>query len=93
MGLSGVLMLKLVPVTEVKRRATDVIASLKKTREAVMVTEHGREAAVMVDVATWNSLQKRLEVLDLVAKGVADLRAGRVVSQEDAKLRLARFAR
>ncbi len=86
-------MLKLVPVTEVKRRATDVIASLKKTREAVMVTEHGREAAVMVDVATWNSLQKRLEVLDLVAKGVADLRAGRVVSQEDAKLRLARFAR
>jgi len=85
--------LKLVPVTEVKRRATDVIASLKKIREAVMVTEHGREAAVMVDVATWNSLQKRLEVLDLVAKGVADLRAGRVVSQEDAKLRLARFAR
>ena len=85
--------MKLVPVTEVKRRATDVIASLKKTREAVMVTEHGREAAVMVDVATWNSLQKRLEVLDLVAKGFADLRAGRVVSQEDAKLRLARFAR
>jgi prevent-host-death family protein len=86
-------MLKLVPVTEVKRRATEVIASLKKTRAAVMVTEHGREAAVMVDVATWNSLQKRLEILDLVAKGVADLRAGRVVSQEDAELRLARFAR
>ncbi len=76
-----------------KRRATEVIASLKKTRAAVMVTEHGREAAVMVDVATWNSLQKRLEILDLVAKGVADLRAGRVVSQEDAELRLARFAR
>lgn len=90
---SGVPMMKLVPVTEVKRRATEVIASLKKTRAAVMVTEHGREAAVMVDVATWNSLQKRLEILDLVAKGVADLRAGRVVSQEDAELRLARFAR
>lgn len=93
MELSGVPMLKLVPVTEVKRRATEVIASLKKTRAAVMVTEHGREAAVMVDVATWNTLQKRLEILDLVAKGVADLRAGRVVSQEDAELRLARFAR
>ncbi|MBI1752714.1 MAG: type II toxin-antitoxin system Phd/YefM family antitoxin [Acidobacteria bacterium] len=50
--------MKLVPVAEVKRRATEVIASLKKTRAAVMVTEHGREAAVMVDVATWNSLQK-----------------------------------
>lgn len=84
--------MKLIPVAEVKRRATEVIASLKKTRAAVMVTEHGREAAVMVDVATWNSLQKRLEVL-LVAKGVADLRAGRVVAQEDAKQRLARFAK
>jgi prevent-host-death family protein len=86
-------MMKLVPVTEVKRRATEVIASLKKTRAAVMVTEHGREAAVMVGVETWNLLQRRLQILDLVAKGVADLRAGRVVSQEDAKARLAKFAR
>ena len=85
-------MMKLVPVTEVKRRATAVIASIKKTRSAVMVTEHGREAAVMVDVETWNSLQRRLEILDLVAKGIADLRSGRVTPQEDAKLRLARFA-
>ncbi len=84
--------MKLVPVTEVKRRATAVIANLKKTRSAVMVTEHGREAAVMVDVETWNSLQRRLEILGLVAKGIADLRSGRVTSQEDAKLRLARFA-
>ena len=86
-------MLKLVPVTEVKRRATEVIANLKRTRGAVMVTENGREAAVMVDVATWNSLQRRLQILDLVAKGVADLRAGRVTSQEEAKASLARFAR
>jgi len=86
-------MMRLVPVTEVKRRATEVIASLKKTHGAVMVTDHGREAAVMVGVDTWNSLQRRLQILDLVAKGVSDLRAGRVISQEDAKVRLAKFAR
>ncbi len=86
-------MLKLVPVTEVKRRATELIAGLRKTGLAVMVTEHGREAAVMVDVDTWNNLQRRLEILDLVAKGVTDLRAGQVTSQADAKARLARFAR
>ena len=86
-------MLKLVPVTEVKRRATEVIAGLKQSRLAVMVTEHGREAAVMVDVETWNTLQRRLEILDLVAKGVTDLRAGQVTTQPEAKARLARFAR
>jgi prevent-host-death family protein len=85
-------MMKLVPVTEVKRRATEVIASLKKNQGAVMVTEHGREAAVMVGVDTWNNLQRRLQVMDLVAKGVADLRAARIISQEDAKARLAKFA-
>ncbi len=84
--------MKLVPVTEVKRRATEVIASLRKSQGAVMVTEHGREAAVMVGVEAWNKLQRRLQVLDLVAKGVADLRAGRIISQEDAKARLAKFA-
>jgi len=86
-------MLKLVPVTEVKRRATEVIAGLKKSRSAVMVTEHGREAAVMIGIETWNDLQRRLVILDLVAKGVTDLRAGQVTSQEEAKARLARFAR
>jgi len=86
-------MMKLVPVTEVKRRATEVIAGLKASHGAVMVTENGREAAVMVDVATWYNLQRRLQILDLVAKGASDLRAGRVTSQEDAKARLARFAR
>jgi len=86
-------MLKLVPVTEVKRRATDVIAAMRKSGKAVMVTEHGREAAVMVDVDTWNSLQRRLEILDRVAKGLSDLQAGRVTSQEGAKARLSRFAR
>ena len=86
-------MLKLVPVTEVKRRATEVIAGLRKSRSAVMVTEHGREAAVMVGIETWNDLQRRLVILDLVAKGVTDLRAGQVTSQEEAKARLARFAR
>ena len=85
-------MLKLVPVTEVKRRATEVIAALKKSGKAVMVTEHGREAAVMLDVNTWNNLQRRLEILDLVAKGLSDLQAGRVTSHEAAKQRLARFA-
>lgn len=86
-------MLRLVPVTEVKRRATEVIADLKKSREPVLVTEHGREAAVMMHVDTWNAMRRRLEILDLVAKGVVDLRAGRVVSQADAKQRLARFSR
>ena len=86
-------MLKLVPVTEVKRRATEVIAAMRKSGKAVMVTEHGREAAVMLDVATWNSLQRRLQILDLVAKGLNDLQAGRVTTQEAAKTRLARFAR
>jgi prevent-host-death family protein len=85
-------MMKLVPVTEVKRRATEVIADLKKFHSAVMITDHGREAAVMVDVKTWNGLQRRLQILDLVSKGVADLRAGRVISQEEAKARLAKFA-
>jgi prevent-host-death family protein len=86
-------MLKLVPVTEVKRRATEVIAALKKSGKAVIVTEHGREAAVMVGMETWNNLQRRLEILDLVAKGIGDLQAGRVIAQEAAKARLARFAR
>jgi len=74
-------------------RAAPALANLSKTHGAGMVTQNGRGAAVLVDGATWNSLQRRLQILKRVAKGVSDLRAGRVTCQEDAKATLARFDR
>ena len=52
------------PVTEIKRHATEIIDQLRLDRVPVLITEHGKEAAVMLDVATYKGMLHRLELLE-----------------------------
>lgn len=79
------------PVTEVKRKATQIIARLRKDRVPVLITERGRSAAVLVDVESWDDLQRRLAVLEGIARGERAFAEGRVVSHAQARKRLARW--
>jgi prevent-host-death family protein len=79
------------PVTEIKRRATEVIHQLQQDRVPVLITEHGQSAAVMLDVETYEEMQRRLELLEGVARGERAYAEGRVVSHGAAKKRLGRW--
>ena len=81
----------LTPVTDVKRRATAIIAALRRRRGAVVITERGRSAAVLIDVATFEDMQRRLALLEGLARGERAWAEGRVVSHAQAKKRLARW--
>jgi prevent-host-death family protein len=79
------------PVTEVKRHATEILAQLQRSREPIVITEHGRSAAVLLDVETFDELQNRLELLEGITRGERALAEGRVVSHKEAKRRLGRW--
>jgi prevent-host-death family protein len=79
------------PVTEIKRRATEVIHQLQEDRIPILITEHGRSAAVMLDVETYETMLRRLEVLEGIARGERDFAEGRVVTQAEAKKRLSQW--
>jgi len=81
----------LTPVTEIKRSATKIIARLKRNRVPVLITERGRSAAVLVDVATWEAMQERIAVQQGIARGEQALREGRVISQEEMKKRFRKW--
>ena len=57
------------PVTEIKRHATEILARLRRDRVPVLITEHGRSAAVLVDVDDYQTLLDRLALLEGVARG------------------------
>ena len=82
---------RLTPVTEIKRRATEVIADVRATRQAVLITERGRSAAVLLDVETYDALLRRLAVLEGIARGERAYSGGRVVSRAEARRRLRRW--
>jgi prevent-host-death family protein len=78
-------------VTTLKRRATDLIATLQADRVPVLVTEHGKPAAYLVDVDSYESMNRRIAVLEGIALGEEAVRAGQIISSAQAKKRLARW--
>ncbi len=75
-------------VTTLKRQATKILADLNATREPVLITEQGRPAAYLVNVEDYEFQQKRLLLLEGIARGERAIQQGRVVSQADAETKL-----
>ena len=80
-------------VTTLKRKATEVIADLERDQEPVLITQHGRPAAYLIDVQTYDSLTERLAILEGIARGERAIEEGRVVTHTEAKKRMARWLR
>jgi prevent-host-death family protein len=80
-------------VTTLKRRATEIIADLKAARDPVLITQHGRPAAYLVDVGTYEDTQRRLAILEGIARGERAVEEGRIVDHSEAKRRMARWLR
>jgi prevent-host-death family protein len=78
-------------VTTLKRKATDLISQLTADQEPVLITQHGIPAAYLIDVQMYESMQSRLTLLEGIARGEKAILEKRVVSQKDAKLRMARW--
>ena len=78
-------------VTTLKRKATKILSQLQNDRAPILITQHGRPAAYLVDVKTYDELQRRLLVLQGVARGERAVEEGRTLSQAEAKTRMSRW--
>ena len=63
------------PLADVKKRLSEVIDTLEREHGRVVVTKHGRPAAVMINVDDLESLEETLEILSNPAL-MAAIRAG-----------------
>ncbi len=75
-------------VTTLKRQATKILAELHETKEPVLITEHGRPSAYLIDPDDYELMQRRLAIMEGIARGEADIRAGRVFTHEEVKQKL-----
>jgi prevent-host-death family protein len=78
-------------VTTLKRQATELLADLDKHREPILITEHGRPSAYLVDVESYELLQKRMKLLEGIARGEKAVEDGRTLTHAKAKQRMARW--
>lgn len=78
-------------VTTLKRQATRLITELQKDRQPVLITEHGRPAAYLVDVQSYQEQQERIQILEGIARGERAVQENRTLSQEQARKRMKRW--
>jgi prevent-host-death family protein len=78
-------------VTTLKRKATQLLKELREEKEPVLITEHGRPSAYLVDVDHFENIQKKLSLLEGLARGEKGILEGRIVPHAEAKERMARW--
>lgn len=78
-------------VTTLKRKATEILTELGAERVPMLITQHGRPAAYLVDVETYEQTQRRLAILEGIARGERAIEEGRAVRHPEAKKRMARW--
>ena len=83
--------MKMELVTTLKRHATRLLADLRASGEPVLITEHGKPAAYLVDVDCYESMQHRIGVLEGIARGERAILEGRMVSHAEAKQKMKKW--
>lgn len=67
---------KIIPISDLRQNASDVVKSLSSSREPVFITQRGRAAAVMVSMEVYENSQHETDVLHLLARGEKEIEAG-----------------
>ena len=78
-------------VTTLKREATKVLQRIRDEKEPLLITEHGKPAAYLVDVESFEANQKRMSLLEGIARGEQAIAGGRVYSNEQAKSKFSKW--
>ena len=67
---------KIIPISDLRQNASDVVRGISSSREPVFITQRGRAAAVMVSMEVYEASQHELEILRLLARGEKEIEAG-----------------
>ncbi|MDZ4063356.1 MAG: type II toxin-antitoxin system Phd/YefM family antitoxin [Coriobacteriia bacterium] len=75
-------------MTEFRANTSAVIEQMHATQRPVILTQHGRGTAVLLDVAVYEGLLDEIELLRDLAIAEAQIAAGQVVPHEEVARRM-----
>ena len=78
------------PLSEVRTGIANFIKHVHDTKRPLIITQHGKGVAVLLDAHEYEAMQEKLELLADVQISISQLEDGQGVSSEDAKERILR---
>jgi prevent-host-death family protein len=70
------------PISEFRANATSLIDQVNKTKRPLVITQHGKSSAVLLDVREYEALLEKIELLSDLAEAEEDIKNKRVYSSD-----------
>jgi prevent-host-death family protein len=76
------------PLSEFRKKSADFIKRLKEEKQPIVLTQHGKSAAVLMDVTEYERFTKKLEMLEDLLEAKQQVNHGNTFSMDEAKERI-----
>ena len=73
------------PLSEVRTGIANFIKQVHDTKRPVIITQHGKGVAVLLDAHEYEAMQEKLELLSDVQISLNQLESGQGINHEEAK--------
>ena len=76
------------PLSEFRKDAADFIDRINKQKRSIVLTQHRKSAAVLVDVSEYQRMVDKIDLMEELIEAERQIARGNVVSHEEAKKRI-----
>jgi antitoxin YefM len=76
------------PLSEVRLGIANYIKQVRDTKRPVIITQHGKGVAVLLDASEYENMLEKLELLTDVQTSLSQLAYGQGIAHEEAKDRI-----
>lgn len=76
------------PLSEFRKNAASFIERIQKQKRSIVLTQHGKSAAVLVDVSEYQRMIDKLDMMEDLLEAERQIARGEVYSHEEAKKRI-----
>ena len=73
------------PLSDFRANITSIIEEIKRTKRPVVLTQHGKSAAVILDVAEYERILEKIELLSDIELAESQIENGQGISHDQAK--------
>lgn len=76
------------PLSEFRKKSADFVKRLKKEKQPIVLTQHGKSAAVLMDVSEYERFIRKMEMLEDLLEAKQQVEQGKTYSMDEAKKRI-----
>ena len=78
----------IIPLSEFRANTAKFLKQIEETKRPLILTQHGKSTAVLLDVASYQTLIEKIELLQDIQIGERQIKEGKLLTHEQVKQEL-----